>query len=387
MWSAVAAEPSSAALRLVIGVPEGADTRRSRRPAIPLPRKWRSFGRRLGRGSPIDATRRLDRQVESSQSASLMTTPPQPQEEPPLSSPTTDTSPPPGADAESRSPRFMPAGVSRILRRYLLPIGLALLAAGSGVGVIILLPDRSPISTPLSPTLYVDAGSGDVGVIRYSVVSSGHNRWAVTISMEDDVDAGQTTVGVQLVLLPGSRFLDCVTACSNDGASGATYHPSLVLLQKRMVSRTVDVSSKPFGYATNGLDASVALPELLYTGHVQPSFYVHAAIRNAQNYGWTGVAPEFLSPTGAQWLELSASAPITSNAVQQEVAPNNATGVNPAAQDDDNRLTFLAGALLGVGGGALIAALQESVPLVAEDRRKRRSGGKPSADLDDSTKS
>ena len=280
----------------------------------------------------------------------------------------------------------MPAGVSRILRRYLLPIGLALLAAGSGVGVIILLPDRSPLYATVTDSL---RRCWERRRRSHSIFSCfvGHNRWAVTISMEDDVDAGQTTVGVQLVLLPGSRFLDCVTACSNDGASGATYHPSLVLLQKRMVSRTVDVSSKPFGYATNELDASVALPELLYTGHVQPSFYVHAAIRNAQNYGWTGVAPEFLSPTGAQWLELSASAPITSNAVQQEVAPNNATGVNPAAQDDDNRLTFLAGALLGVGGGALIAALQESVPLVAEDRRKRRSGGKPSADLDDSTKS
>ena len=38
-----------------------------------------------------------------------------------------------------------------------------------------------------------------------------------------------------------------------------------------------------------------------------------------------------------------------------------ATGINHASEARDNDLTFLAGALVGVAGGALLSAIQEAL--------------------------
>lgn len=273
--------------------------------------------------------------------------------------------------------RLIGSNGAKLLERYLLAAALLVLVGGLTLGVVFVLPSRAPIVTPLSPTIVVSAGRDTVGVVRYSVKAlPRRNRWLIVFSLTDDVDR---SAPVQLTFrtLPRATFGKCA-GCENDYARGSLDFVPMNLRQHQVSSQSVEVVGAAFGYSTNGVNASAALPELLYTGSHQPSFYIYEAIPGADHYSWTGVAPEYLTSRGAQWSELSGSAPGPGQAMQ-EVNSNNAAGINREAQGEDEHLTLLAGALLGAAGAAAISALQEATPLLLEDLIMRRRRTEPEA--------
>jgi hypothetical protein len=269
--------------------------------------------------------------------------------------------------------RLVGSSVAKLLERYLLAAALLVLVGGLTLGAVLVLPSRTPIVTPLSPTIIVSAGSATVGVVRYSVRAlPRRNRWLIVFSLTDDVDRS-ALVQLTFQTLPGATFGKCAS-CENDYARGSRDSVPMNLRRHQVSSQSVEAVGAAFGYSTNGVNASAALPELLYTGARQPSFYTYEGIPGANHYSWTGVAPEYLTSQGAQWSELSGSAPGPGQAIQ-EVNSNNAAGIDHEAQGEDEHLTLLAGALLGGAGAAAIAALQEATPLLLKDlttRRRRR---------------
>jgi hypothetical protein len=113
------------------------------------------------------------------------------------------------------------------------------------------------------------------------------------------------------------------------------------------------VRAKVFGVTYDGATASAAIPKLHYSGPGSPTLITQYQIASANKYDWSTLPPAFVSSSEAQWLEQ-----MNGNSVLFDV---DAVGTNHIAETRDNDLTFLAGVLLGVGGGALVAAGQEAL--------------------------
>jgi hypothetical protein len=113
------------------------------------------------------------------------------------------------------------------------------------------------------------------------------------------------------------------------------------------------VKARNFGVTSDGVNASAAIPEVLYGGGGQPIMLVLYHLRSASSYDWSDSQAAEVTSTTAQW--------------QQDIAGSDtpgraAAGVDHAAQQRDDIKIFIAGALLGLAGGAIIAAVQEALP-------------------------
>jgi len=112
------------------------------------------------------------------------------------------------------------------------------------------------------------------------------------------------------------------------------------------------VKASSYGAIYNGVTASVAIPEIYYHGGGTPTFLIIFAIPSASSYDWSSYPPFTVDQSSATWDE----------ELNNGVTPARvAVGLNPAAQESKDRLTFIAGALLGLGGGALLSAVQEAL--------------------------
>lgn len=118
-------------------------------------------------------------------------------------------------------------------------------------------------------------------------------------------------------------------------------------------SFSLDVKARDFGVVSDGATAAAAVPKLIDIGPGSPNLLTHYNIRAANLYDWLTFPPAFATGTGAGWLEQM----INSGHIPDVVA----TGINHASEARDNDLTFLAGALVGVAGGALLSAIQEAL--------------------------
>jgi hypothetical protein len=115
--------------------------------------------------------------------------------------------------------------------------------------------------------------------------------------------------------------------------------------------------SLPTGTPTppaNGVNASAAIPEVLYGGLGQPILVVSYQLRSASSYDWSASPTGAVSSTTAGWQQDLASG---------DTPGRTAVGVNHSARTDHDIKIFIAGALLGVAGGAVIGAVQETMHL------------------------
>jgi hypothetical protein len=251
--------------------------------------------------------------------------------------------------------------------RCLVPGSLLGLAGALALVAYSLLPGRAQNPTVLPPAIYLSASANDtIGLIEYSVTPSRSvQRWTVTLSLEDDVDT-DALASVLLTLPAGASFDGCPRLeCVNNSHGYSEYHGLFNLKRQKLSTATLHVAAEHFGLTTNGINASVGLPELMYTSAGQPSYYVTQTLGNANKYDWSALPVSNVSAHSATWLELANSAPIAGGTLE-EVASRTATGVNHEQQDRDNQVTFVAGALVGAAGGAFVASIQESLPLGLE---------------------
>ncbi len=159
----------------------------------------------------------------------------------------------------------------------------------------------------------------------------------------------------------GTGFRDChVPACEVRG-NGIT---SASLWFERLTFRPVNstgtatadffVKARSFGVTSNGVNASAAIPEVLYGGLGQPMLLTLYHLRSANNYDWSASPVAAVTSATAQWQQDVASGDTPGRA---------AVGVDHSAQTRDDIKIFIAGALLGIAGGAIIAAVQEAMHL------------------------
>lgn len=119
------------------------------------------------------------------------------------------------------------------------------------------------------------------------------------------------------------------------------------------------VNAHDFGVTFNGVIAAAAIPQVYFKNSSgAPPVFIQYNIPLASSYDWATFPTEFANGTLAVWYEDVSGGTLDGRA---------AVGINNSNEAKDNTKTFIAGALLGLGGAALLSAIQEA--LHANDRR------------------
>jgi hypothetical protein len=87
-------------------------------------------------------------------------------------------------------------------------------------------------------------------------------------------------------------------------------------------------------------------------------------VKNADRYEWSGRTPDYRSATAATWFEERA---------ESGGPPVPVSAVHDGRESSEQLRTFIAGALVGTAGAAVIAAMQEGLPLLRLRRRRGRT--------------
>jgi hypothetical protein len=254
-------------------------------------------------------------------------------------------------------------------------IGLALLLIS-----FLLYPRTTELPSPAFPRLELSAPFS-VAFIDYSVVqvSPAVAEMRISVVLPTGTPGPPADAAALLSVAPplGTGFRDChLPACGVRG-TGAT---SASIWAERLTFRPVNstgaatadffVNARSFGVTSNGVDASAAIPEVIYHGLGTPILLTAYRLRSASSYDWSSLPAAAVTGTVAAWQQDLASG---------DTAGRTAVGVDHAAQTGDDIKIFVAGALLGIAGGAIIAAVQEALPSRELSGHPRDLSGHPAA--------
>jgi hypothetical protein len=116
------------------------------------------------------------------------------------------------------------------------------------------------------------------------------------------------------------------------------------------------VKAGSFGVTYNSVTAAAAIPEILLLGHSAESgpgnLSVVYNLPSASSYDWSSDPTSSVTNSQAAWDE---------TVIGDDTPGRAVVGINHAAQSDDDTRTFIAGALLGLAGGALLSGVQEAL--------------------------
>jgi hypothetical protein len=288
-----------------------------------------------------------------------------------------DTTASSGGPTESQSPSpnsSAVAGVShggrprrRVMRRKtLLPVILAAVAAAAAIFAIALYPRSHDFPIPSYPSIAMRSAFA-IGTIEYGVipVRRSVSDVYVRIILGPGIrhpPAHAPAPLLTLFLPPGIRFQTCPAGPCSYYQGGKQYYWTQYLKFTSTVPYSGETSgaalldlrvrSDDLGYAFNGVTAAAAIPQVNYTGQGSPQLdteYLHLSSPN--RYDWSAFPPEFSDSSSIAWDET-----IANGAAQGRVS----VGVDHANQAKDSNNTFIAGALIGLAGGALLSAIQEA---------------------------
>lgn len=273
-----------------------------------------------------------------------------PTPEGPLPGPKDNPPPLPAADKPSRRVKI------------LTPLVLAILGLALFLLAIILYPSATGVRTPLYSRLGIST-KFPIALLGLSVVqiSPGVAEMKITVKLPANVaapPAGAPPAGLVVAPALGTVFRNCPPPFCRTLPGVPPGSVWGVPLAFRSVGPTGEatadfyVKARSFGVASNGVNASAAIPEVLYQGPGKPIFVVGYHIPSAASYDWSSFPTAGVSNNVATWQE---------DLVGPDTPGRAAIGINPAGQASHDRLTFFAGALLGIAGGAIVAAVQEAL--------------------------
>ncbi len=120
-----------------------------------------------------------------------------------------------------------------------------------------------------------------------------------------------------------------------------------------------------FGVTSNAVTAAAAIPAVFYEGPGKPVLIAGYRIRSAGSYDWASFPAAIAKGNVGIWDEPLARGFTPGRA---------ALGIDHAAQSKDDFRIFLAGALVALGGGAILAAALEA--LHVRDWAELRAGAR-----------
>jgi hypothetical protein len=276
------------------------------------------------------------------------------------------------ADSKTSGPKRRNVWIAVVLAVIgigLLPVAFLLLAAGG------------ENEQPTAPETFVAVGTAaPVQLMLYEVDRLGPSTYLLIMSLQAAVRTNSSDNGVDIeALLPaGWRFGSCSSA-----ASYCTGHPTFSaytgegqgMKAKWNVAYAgsdsytqvqVLVKGPDFGYAVNDVGESVSLPEvdIYHTADNFPLNVTYSGIPAPEKYDWSSFPPSVETSSYSEWTE---------EIVGGYQSPRIAVGIDHGAQNHEATDTFLAGAIVGLAGAALIGSLQEALHIWADrsDDNKR----------------
>jgi hypothetical protein len=282
--------------------------------------------------------------------------------------PDTPIVPPPGNDnSQTKSVDSGPSGYklhqrSR-LSKILTPLALFILGVFLGlVAFFVVYPaPETGIPAPNYSSLSINTNAAIYSVV-YSVVQISPGTAELQVSMREQFGiAGRSSTAlatptVQVILPLGFTFQNChFPYCANRPTLYGSIWYKPLTFESGTATAVFPVNSSRFGVNFNGVNAFAAIPEVSYQyrfGLTTPTLLAEYEIPSASSYDWSSFPTAMVSKSAAVWQESIAKG---------DTAGRVASGVNHARETRDANLTFLAGALLGLGGGAILSAVQEAL--------------------------
>lgn len=255
-------------------------------------------------------------------------------------------------------------------KKVSIPVVFAVVGVGLILGALWLYYLSSPgqLSAPSFATVQL-ASTFPVAEIRYDASSSPSAPaiTKITIYVQLPSNVLNTPTGASAVLYleapSGISFESCPrSACRFDPNEDAyTSSQTLNFIYEDTDDNsgeaiaTFFVKTGSFGYVNNDIDASAAIPRVIFLGQasVTPEFYIdYDNVAAPDDYDWSAPSPQLKNASEIRWDE-----PVSGGAAPGGVA----VGINSANESWDSYKIFIAGALLGLAGGALLLALQEAL--------------------------
>jgi hypothetical protein len=251
-------------------------------------------------------------------------------------------------------------------RRSLLPVILALIGGVFFIVAVAIYPRPNDFPIPSYPLISVNSTFA-INYIEYRVIPV--NRSVTEVSVRVILTPGLAHPPpkaphpfVYLYLPPGITFSSCPAGICSYYQSGERYYwvesfnftPSVKYSQgiTGAASIRVFVRADDLGYAFNEDNADAAIPQITYTGPGSPLLETeYDRVPSPNRYDWSAFPPGFSNGTIIAW-----GAQVTNGAAPGRVS----VGVDHASQTRDSNDTFIAGALIGLAGAALLSAIQEA---------------------------
>ena len=264
---------------------------------------------------------------------------------------------------------------------------LLAVAIGLGLVAITMLPSETPAPAPGAFGLVV------LGKIPMSTLNIYESQDLTGESVFDFVIIGPPGVYSGVTSLP-SVLVDLSYPTNNAPSCDPTWrchkyrdNPYLPLRltlvdDQRGTGASAEYSARvifrgpPLGIDSDTTSVTAELPAVqlvLAQEFLIGAVEVHYTLANASSYDWTtGQRPAATKADDLTWYLNLASQDTATGSVYESVS-SSAGAVNQAAQQHEQFLTFLAGALFGVAGGALVGALQEFLDAREEAKKSRGS--------------
>ena len=275
----------------------------------------------------------------------------------------TQPRPNPPADAGNGLPG------SRLFRKKVVtPIVLALTGVALGLIAYAVYPSRTQLPVPTYTTLHLTSDV-TIDTVTYRVYQVHPPTAEVKISVLVSPNTALPAPGSQppslTVFLPIEMTCPQSPCFKQKGGNNGwyqvlTFHRSmgpgsLPNEASAGINAFADftVKAKVFGVTSDGATASAVIRSSTTLAQGRRPLLLNTKSLRPTSTDWSTFPPAFSNSSGAQWLEQ-----MNGNSVLFDV---DAAGTNHIAETRDSDLTFLAGVLLGVGGGALVAAGQEAL--------------------------
>ncbi len=202
-------------------------------------------------------------------------------------------------------------------------------------------------SVPVS-TVAVGMGQVTHGVAKINVLVNLAN------GVSPPPAGAEELIGVALPV--GTTFYDCHANCTNYTSIYQSAEARQLTFKSGTASALFGVNAANFGVNFDGIDAYAAIPEVTLKlqgpGSENPTFLAAFSIPSAASYDWSSFQTEEIKGSFIAWKEALASS---------DTAGRTTVGIDHAREANDETLNFLAGALIGLAGAAILAAIQEAL--------------------------
>jgi hypothetical protein len=292
---------------------------------------------------------------------------------------------------------------SKRIGDFAVPLLLFVVAIAAGAAGLLLLPDRGGFESPNGITIALTTSTSEIKNITLSITAPGVPTLPGTPTADYWVLQVRETAYAPVpppnwkstVVLTFAQPLGPVAGCHPpqcDHSQGGGFlfnfrFPKQAIGQgptvtSSDVSNYIHIDTQNLLFSSDGVNVSGTLPYYTDQSGIPVSINnppqsnagltINCEYPHASSYQWSGTIAPAVMDDNLSWQ----ASPYPEHETPQ------VTAVNPSAQSSEDHSTFLAGALVGVSGAALIGALTELLHVhpqtvtVGRLRRRRRRGSR-----------